>query len=105
MRVDPMNVSKVETSVVFSHGGVVWDTLMEKWAGEGEDWAQEVTMHPAQEGGVIVALLKMTRQPAKHPLKIPEGALGKNHGNWILGLLKEGSWRTIGRCTLFINIM
>ena len=35
---------------------------MAKWAGEGEDWVQEMTMHPPQKDEVIVALLMKTRQ-------------------------------------------
>ena len=43
--------------------------LVAKWAGEGRDWVQEVTMHPPKKDEVIIALLKMSRQPATHLMK------------------------------------
>ena len=42
---------------------------MENWAGAGKDWVQEVTAHLPKKDEVIVALLKMARQPAKHLMK------------------------------------
>ena len=41
---------------------VGWDISMEKWDGQGKDWAQRVTMHKPKKDDVIVALVKMTRQ-------------------------------------------
>ena len=42
---------------------------MANWAGEGKDWVQEMTLHLPKKDEVIVALLKMERQPAKHLMK------------------------------------
>ena len=53
----------------------VWDTLMAKWAGEATDWVQDMTTYPPKEEDVIVAVLKMTKQPTCH---------AKDQGNWIL---------------------
>ena len=42
---------------------------MSKWASEGKDWVQDVTMHPPKKDEVNIAPLKMTRQPTKHLLR------------------------------------
>ena len=46
--------------------GVVWDTPVTGWAGEESDWVQKLVLHPPRKNAVIIALLKMTRQPTKH---------------------------------------
>ena len=56
---------KIETPV-----GIVTEAwCMAKWAGDGKDWVQEMTMHPPKKDEVIVALLMMTRQLAKQLTK------------------------------------
>ena len=58
-----------DTTGAFHDRGVVWDTPVAVQAGEGKDWVQEMTMHPPTKDDVIIALLKMPRQPTKPLLK------------------------------------
>ena len=67
MRVDSLNVSRWKHKC--HNRGVVWNTPWTKWAGEGNDWVQEMTVHPPKKDDVIVAFLKMTRQSTKQFLK------------------------------------
>ena len=66
-----------KTSWGFHNRGVVWDNPVSKWAGEGKDLAQDMTMHPPKKNEVNIALLKMTRQPTKHLLKTDTGIPSK----------------------------
>ena len=52
----PYDCLKMETHAGLSHGGVVWDTPMAKWAGEGKEWVQEIMKNPPKKN-VNVALL------------------------------------------------
>ena len=45
----PYDCLKMETHAGLSCGGVVWDTPMAKWAGEGKDWVQEIKKESAKE--------------------------------------------------------
>ena len=42
MRADPINVSRWKHKWCFHNVGVVWDTPMARWAGDGRDSAQEM---------------------------------------------------------------
>ena len=44
---------------------MVWDTPVTGWAGEESDWVQKLVLHPPRKNAVIIALLKMTRQPTE----------------------------------------
>ena len=50
---------------------------MTRWAGEGDDWVQGMQRHPLRKGDVIVALLKMRRQPTTHLEKNPGSIASK----------------------------
>ena len=51
------------TSGVFTTGA--WCGIL-FWRGEEEDWVQEVPKNPPKKDEVIVALVKLARQPTKH---------------------------------------
>ena len=62
----------------------MWDTPVSTWAGEGEIFgARDVDAPPTspspKKDEVIVALLKMTRQPTKHLLKKDAGVSSTKH--------------------------
>ena len=42
MKIDPANVTRWKHKFGFHNRGVMWDTLMTKWAGEENDWMQMV---------------------------------------------------------------
>ena len=63
---------------------------MSKWASEGKDWVQDVTMHSPKKDEMNIAPLKMTRQPTKQLLRKKDaGVASKKLGNWILWFLKR----------------
>ena len=81
MRVGPMNVSRWKHQWRFPQQRRALGYSMAKWAGEGKDWAQEMTMHPPRKDEVIKAFLKMTRRPTERLLKkVTEKPNQKNKG-------------------------
>ena len=74
MHVNPTNVSKWKHHWWVHNRDVVWDTHVSTWAGEGEIFrARDVDAPHPKKDEVIVALLKMTRQPTEHLLKKDAG--------------------------------
>ena len=67
-----MNVSPWKHKWCFHNRGVVWDTPVAKWAGEGREWVQEMTRCPRPRR-MECGLLKMTQQRTKH---LPEKITG-----------------------------
>ena len=77
MKVDTQTLQEGSTNWGFHSRGVLWDTLVTRWAGEENDRVQWMARHPLRKDDVIVALMNMLRHPTTHLDKNPRGIPSK----------------------------
>ena len=78
----------------------MWDTSVTTWTGAGDDWIQKVAQQLPRKEDVVIALLKMLRQPTTH-LERKRGGIPSNREIWTpwssspRRYLMASSWQSV----------
>ena len=104
---DPYNVQRWKHKVGFHNSGVLWNTPMARWAGEGNDWMKLAAQRKPRKEDVIRSLLESMKQvvekkaepkgtrPKKKPWDLPPLELDMSEAGQRPTLEIRGDCKTI----------